>query len=272
MQIGLLTARFGKEKNFEQIVAWAAEAGFQALEMTTGHLKPKDVMADDGAKAKQTLDSAGIGLSSLAHYSGFNRKNTPEQYAEQMTDAITAAEILGVDTVCTIPGFAEPNKTKTATIKEVLPGVFEPIVKEAEKRGVKIAFENWFATNLQNLDHFQAITEVFPEHIGFNFDPSHLYWQQIDYLAAVAEFRPRIFHTHAKDVAVRKDKLARQGVLEGSWWRYVIPGFGEIAWGRYILALKEAGYDGVLSVEHEDRAFEAEEGFAAAARHLATFV
>ena len=61
-------------------------------------------------------------------------------------------------------------------------------------------------------------------------------------------------------------------MLEGGWWRYVIPGFGEIDWGRFILALREIGYDGVISVEHEDRAFSHEEGFEKALTHLSQFV
>ncbi|MBN1676308.1 MAG: sugar phosphate isomerase/epimerase [Kiritimatiellae bacterium] len=273
MHVGLLTARFRKDLNFEQIVQWAGEAGFKALEVATSHLSPGEVIADGGAKVKKLLEAAGLRISSLAHYAGFNKGNTPEKYTAAMKEVITAAEVLGVDTVCTLAGFPEGEKKKMDVIREVVPGVFGPIAEEAAKRNVRIAFENWFATNLQHLDHFKALTEALPqENVGFNFDPSHLYWQQIDYLAAVAEFGPRIFHVHAKDVALRTDKRARLGVLEGGWWRYVIPGFGDIAWGRFVLALREAGYDGVLSIEHEDRAFEAKDGFLAGLRHLSQFV
>jgi sugar phosphate isomerase/epimerase len=92
--------------------------------------------------------------------------------------------------------------------------VYEPIVKEAASKNIKIAFESWYATNLQNLDHFRALTEALPqENVGFNFDPSHLHWQQIDYLASIEEFKARIFHTHAKDVQVRTHVRNRVGVL-----------------------------------------------------------
>ena len=147
-----------------------------------------------------------------------------------------------------------------------------PAAAEAGKRGVRIALENWFSTCLQNLDHFAAVVEALPESVGFNFDPSHLCWQEIDYLAAVKEFAPRIYHTHAKDTAVDAAALRRKGVLERGWWRYVIPGFGIVDWGQYIGALRLAGYDRVLSVEHEDRAFEAEEGFERAIAFLSRFV
>jgi sugar phosphate isomerase/epimerase len=165
------------------------------------------------------------------------------------------------------------GKSKEAAIREDLPAIFRPLLEEAGARKVRLAFENWFRTNLQHLGHFRALLQTLPfENVGFNFDPSHLYWQRIDYLAAVGEFGKRIFHVHAKDVAIRPERLAQVGVLEGGWWRYVIPGFGDIPWGRFILALREAGYDGVLSVEHEDGAFDSKTGFQMALRHLSAYV
>lgn len=272
MHIGLLTARFG-DRSLDEIITWASKAGFSALEIHTRHLPPDDVLKDNGASVKAKLQEANLTISSLAHYTLFNRGGGPESYAEDMMKVIAAAEALGVDTVCTLAGFPEGEKSKMKTIEEDVACVFPPIVAEAKSKGIRIAFENWFATNLQHLDHFKALTEVLPEeHVGFNFDPSHLHWQEIDYIAAVEEFKDRIFHVHAKDVAIRSDTRARVGVLDGTWWRYVIPGFGEIPWGRFVLALREIGYDGVLSIEHEDRAFDAEEGFAAGLRHLSQFV
>ena len=273
MYLGLLTARFKEEKDLAAIASWAGKAGYKGLEVATRHLDLDSVLADDGVAVKKLLAQNGLRISSLAHYSNFNRNNTPEKYTAQMGKVMAAAETLGVDTVCTLAGFPAPGKDKMKTIREDIPGVFTPIAEEAGKKGLKIAFENWFMTNLQHLDHFRALTEVLPQkNVGFNFDPSHLLWQEIDYIAAVEEFRDRIFHIHVKDVAVRRDRRSRLGVLERGWWRYVIPGFGEIHWGRFVLALKEAGYDGVLSVEHEDRAFDAESGFAAALKQLSAFV
>ena len=138
---------------------------------------------------------------------------------------------------------------------------------------MKIALENWYATNIQHLDHWRAVFDVLPDaHFGLNFDPSHLDWQGIDVLAAVEEFRERIFHVHAKDVLVEPAKLARVGYGGDGWWRYVLPGYGRIRWGEFIGALRKIGYDDVLSIEHEDDAFPAEEGFVKAARYLNTLV
>jgi sugar phosphate isomerase/epimerase len=109
-------------------------------------------------------------------------------------------------------------------------------------------------------------------HFGLNFDPSHLDWQGIDVTAALREFRERIFHVHAKDVAVEPAVLARVGYLGDGWWRYVLPGYGRIRWGEFITQLRQQGYDGVLSIEHEDDAFPPEEGFGKAARYLGGLV
>jgi sugar phosphate isomerase/epimerase len=73
-------------------------------------------------------------------------------------------------------------------------------------------------------------------------------------------------------VAINETKRARLGVLEGGWWEYVIPGTGVIPWGPWVRALQAIGYTGVLSIEHEDRAYPAEEGFALGLRHLAHYV
>jgi sugar phosphate isomerase/epimerase len=139
--------------------------------------------------------------------------------------------------------------------------------------GIKLALENWYATNMQNLSHWELMFELVPnENFGLNFDPSHLVWQDIDYLHAVDVFGSRIFHTHAKDTEVVAHRKAWVGNQGKGWWRFVIPGLGEINWGVYIARLRKVGFDGVLSVEHEDGAVGREEGFIMAARHLHQFM
>jgi len=262
MHIGLLTKTFGKDAKFKDIVKWTSKAGFKALEISRFHLQPKDVLPDDGRKVKQLLSDYGLRVSGLEYYLGFNTGEGPAAYLRAMKELILMAAILKVDAICTFIGLPSPGKTRMQTIREEAPAVFNPLAEEAKKHDVRIAFENWYATNLLNLDHFKAVTEVLPQdNIGFNFDPSHLAWQEIDYLAAVDEFKDRIFHTHAKDVAVFNTKRSRLGVLEKGWWEYVIPGYGIISWGEYIRTLRLNGYDGVLSIEHEDKAFNAQEGF-----------
>jgi len=278
MQIGLLTSPFGKD-SFEYVVKFAAEAGFTRLEVRIGppqHIDPAAVVRDGGSAVKKLLDQHKIGLSSLAVY-----QNTldpdPKKRAEVtalLRSTVDAAKALGVDVVCTLAGMPLPGKTKMQTIEQDAPGVFKPLCEYAGERGIKIALENWFATNIQHLGHWERLFQVVPApNFGLNFDPSHLYWQQVDYIGAVEQFGPRIFHTHAKDCEVKEHRLRKVGVLESGWWRYVIPGFGGVKWGEYIGALRHtAKFDGVLSIEHEDGAVGREFGFVKGREYLAQFV
>jgi len=278
MEIGLLTSPFRNE-SLEDIIGWAAVHGFDKLEVNSapgGHLDPAAVEADGGDAVKDLVGQhSGIGISSLVMY---RNMLDPDPDARQATrDAfkaiMRAAKLLDVDVVCTMAGMPLPGKTKMKTIETEGKELFEEMCEYAGERGLKVALENWFQTNIQHLDHWRRLFELVPhENFGLNYDPSHLYWQQIDHIAAVHEFGPRIFHTHAKDCEVRRDILASVGVLEGGWWRYVIPGFGEIHWGRYIGALRDAKYDGVLSIEHEDRAMGREHGFIKGKEHLSQYV
>jgi sugar phosphate isomerase/epimerase len=96
------------------------------------------------------------------------------------------------------------------------------------------------------------------ETLGLNLDPSHLVWQLIDIPRAVRDFSSRIYHVHAKDLEINRDGLYENGVMSlGMGWQVPrMPGLGEVPWNRFMAALIAGGYDGVVSVEHEDRAFE----------------
>jgi sugar phosphate isomerase/epimerase len=109
------------------------------------------------------------------------------------------------------------------------------------------------------------------DNFGLNYDPSHLVHQQCDYMAPITMFDKRIFHTHAKDTLVNEQRRGYVGVLGQGWWRYAIPGFGDIKWGKYIGQLREIGYKGVLSIEHEDDTLGPEEGFRHGANYLNPF-
>jgi sugar phosphate isomerase/epimerase len=278
MEIGVLTAPLG-DWTLEQIAEWAGRGGFTALEVACGPgsraLDPVRVAREGPGDIPALLQRHGLRISSLAYYAN-PLDQDPERRRkvhEHLRTTVDAARVLGVDVVCTIAGMPLPGKDKRKTIEEDLPGALGPIIDEAGSKGIKIALENWYATNIENLDHWARLFEVLPQaNFGLNYDPSHLYWQGIDYLAAVNEFRNRIFHTHAKDVEIRDDRLRRVGSRSGGWWRYVIPGLGRIPWGEYIAALRRAGYNGVLSIEHEDDAVGREEGFLIARQHLEQFM
>ncbi|NLV35609.1 MAG: sugar phosphate isomerase/epimerase, partial [Clostridiaceae bacterium] len=119
---------------------------------------------------------------------------------------------------------------------------------------------------------------------GLNYDPSHLRFQLIDYIAPIAEFKDRIFHVHAKDSEVFDDKLAEYGVFnkqldsQGTgYWQFRMPGMGQVDFGAFVKALRDIGYDDVLSIEHEDPMYEGseekvKEGLLLGRSHLEKFI
>jgi sugar phosphate isomerase/epimerase len=277
MHVGILTAPL-RQKPLAEIIPWAAGLGIGGLEIEARPGSHQNLVGAGDAQLEQIgglLAQHQVAISSLACYVPL--VGVPAAQAEQarrdLEQAIELAARLGVATVCTLAGFPAAGKDRARTIAEDLPAAFRPLLDLAGQRGVRLALENWYRTNIQHLDHWRALFEVLPDaHFGLNFDPSHLDWQGIDVTAALREFRDRIFHVHAKDVAVEPALLARVGYLGDGWWRYVLPGYGRIRWGEFITQLRQQGYNDVLSIEHEDDAFAPEEGFSKAARYLSALV
>jgi sugar phosphate isomerase/epimerase len=282
MKLGLMSANL-PNLSLEQLASWAAENGFEMLELACwppGKAERRyagvthvDVTDLDANKAKQVLDVVrkhGLEISSLAYYPNPLHPDPKhrEMVVGHLKKVIVAAEMLEVPIVGTFVG---RDKDKTlednwTMFKEVWP----PIVKLAAEHNVKIAIENcpmifsndeWPGGN--NLAISPAIWrkmfEIIPDaNFGLNLDPSHLVWQFIDYVRAVYDFKERIFHVHAKDMRIDYEQLYQNGVMSlGMGWQIPrLPGLGDVKWDKFISALYGAGYDYVISIEHEDRAFE----------------
>jgi sugar phosphate isomerase/epimerase len=181
---------------------------------------------------------------------------------------VAAAGRLGVPVVGTFVG-RDPRRTVPESLRDVR-RVWPRLVEHAEEQGVTIAIENcpmifsWDewpgGTNLASTpaiwDELFAI--VPSERFGLNLDPSHLVWLMVDAERAVRDYASRIVHVHAKDLEIDRDGLYRHGTASlGMGWQVPrLPGLGEVRWDRFVAALYRAGYDGVVSVEHEDRSFE----------------
>jgi sugar phosphate isomerase/epimerase len=273
-----LTAPFSKEP-LEHVAAFAGEYGFGGMEILAGpgsnHIDLTNFTQADAERVKSLMERRALLISSLAAYVN-NTDSDPEKRAaanDTVRKAVDAAALLGVDVVCTLAGHPVAGKTKMQTIEQDCAEVFPPLADYAERKGVKLALENWYATNIQHLGHWDRLFQVVPNpNFGLNFDPSHLLWQDIDYIHAVEVFAPRIFHSHAKDTAINETKKRWIGNQhDGDWWRYVIPGLGKVDWGEYLSALRANGFNGVLSIEHEDGAVGREEGFLIAKKYLEQF-
>ena len=280
MKLGLMTAALPKME-LPELAAWAAESGFGMLEVACwpigkkdrryGGVSHVDVANLDAGQAKQIramLGRFGLDISSLGYYP--NPLNPDQAHREEvighLKKVINAAALLEVGIVGTFVG-ADQTKGAEANLEEFA-RVWPSIVKYAGERGIKIAIENcpmlWPDTwpGGSNVAYsptiWRRMFEIVPDdNFGLNYDPSHLIWQFIDEVRPIAEFRDRIFHVHAKDLEIDREMLYQDGVL-GCGFRWEIPrlpGLGEVRWDRFLAALYAAGYDFVVSVEHEDAAF-----------------
>lgn len=285
MKLGLMSAAL-PQLSLEQLAAWASQNRFGMLEIACW---PKgrsdrryagvthiDVATLDKAGAQEInelIEQHGLEISSLGYYPNPLHPD-PDHRAEvieHLKKVIVAAEMLNVPIVGTFVG-----RNKDATFEANLDQfaqIWPPIVKFAADHGIKIAIENcpmifsndeWPGGNnlAINPQIWRKMWEIIPDqNFGLNLDPSHLVWQFIDYTRVVHDFKDRIFHVHAKDMRIDREQLYQRGIMSaGMGWQIPrLPGLGEVNWAQFISALYEVGYDYVVSIEHEDRAFEATE-------------
>jgi sugar phosphate isomerase/epimerase len=277
VQVGILTAPFGREPLLD-VVRWAGANGIGSLEVAVGpgsrHCDVRTLLEGNAVdEIKAACREAGTAVTTLSAYANQldgdpERRKATNDYLKQTIDA---AQALGLGVVCTLGGMALPGKDKLKTIREDAAAVYGPLAEYAAGKGIKIALENWYATNLQGFDTFDAMFEAVPNsNFGLNYDPSHLIWQGVDYLDGVNRYAQRIFYVHAKDCEMLEWRRRLVGWLGRGWWRYTIPGTGDIAWGPFIGRLRTIKYDGPLSIEHEDGSIGREEGFLLGKRFLET--
>ena len=277
----------------EKLFKWASEKGFEAIEVATlpgcRHLPPEKVAKGDVGEIRRMAKECGIAISGVAYLSQDYLSIDLEKRRraiEQLKRVIDVCADLDVKTANTqvYPSIFERGRKETREKNlELMSEAFRPVVDYAKEHEVKIALENWTETLMYNPPTWDMVFEAIPDKaLGLNFDPSHLVWQQIDYLEVARKFSERIYHVHAKDTEIIRSRLAYMGVMESGpylrdppptlWWRFRTPGWGEIDWRSLITVLREAGYDHVLSIEHEDPIFDIEEGLVKGLKYLSKLV
>lgn len=285
MKLGLFTAAF-PNKSLEDIAQWSALNGFETLEIAcwplskaerryagVTHIDVTQLTSQDAGKIKDKLSKHNLSISALGYYPNILDPDldTQKYSINHLKKVIEAARLLGVDTVGTFIG-RDQNKNIDDNF-ENFSRIWPDIVHFAGDQQVKIAIENCpmiFSNDEwpggKNLATTPAIWrrmwEIIPdENFGLNLDPSHLILQMIDYQRVVREFGKRIFHVHAKDLMIDWNGVYDHGVLsQGIGWQIPrLPGLGDVQWDKFIAALYAAGYDHVISIEHEDRNFEGSE-------------
>jgi sugar phosphate isomerase/epimerase len=279
MKLGFLTACL-PQLPLDEIAAWAAAHDYEALEVATwpstgsrdfeaSHIDVTDFGDRQADEVRALFDKHGLTLSSLAYYE--NNLHPDEtrraEIAAHVRANVDAAQRLGVDHVGTFigrhPGLSV--KENIALAERELP----PLVEYAGERGVKIIIENcvmegWHPDGYPgNLAYSPELWEwMFGLGLYLNYDPSHLLWLGIDPVAALRPYLDRIPHAQAKDAQLDPRARDRHGFFgrtveradgwDSGWWRYRVPGLGDVDWRRIVDTLYEGGFTGVLSVEHED--------------------
>lgn len=279
MKLGFLTACL-PGRSLAEIAGWAAGHGYRALEVaawpdlgdrpfTATHIDADTLTPRRQDEIRALFDGHGLTLSSLAFYDN-NLHPDPSARAGingHLLRLVEVAGMLGVPTVGTFVG-----RDPTVAVRENLSQaekVFAPIVDRAGELGVKIVIENcvmegWHPDGYPgNLAYSPELWEwMFDLGLYLNYDPSHLIWMGIDPVAALRPYVAKVAHAQAKDIQVFPEKrnhfgwpgrtVVRDDPWDVGWWRYRVPGLGQIDWPRIVDTLYEGGFDGVLSVEHED--------------------
>ncbi|AQZ66283.1 sugar phosphate isomerase [[Actinomadura] parvosata subsp. kistnae] len=268
MKLGFLTACL-PESDLTDIARWAATQGFEALEVAgwpspddRNHIRVDRFDSAECERVRRIFTETGLTLSSIAYYENNLHPTAGKEVNAHVRRCIDAAAALGCPTVGTFvgrdPGLPVKENLDRAT------DVFGPLVEYARQHGVDIVIENcvmksWHPDGYPgNLAYSPELWEwMFSLGLKLNYDPSHLVALGIDPVAALTPYVDNIAHVQAKDTQLLPGQIDRYGFYgpisgEKGWYRFRVPGLGQVDWTRVIDALYEGGYDGVVSVEHED--------------------
>ncbi len=287
MKLGFVSDSLGG-MTFEQMLDSAVSLGVSGVEMNTGgwstapHFDLAAMKADAGARKRFLAAFADRGLEVIALNANGNPLHpTQPQQGECLKDTIRIAGEMGISTVVTMSGLPAgregdlmPNwvvsswPPETQEIlryqwQEKLIPFWTGIAELARASGVeRIALELHGNQCVYNVPSLLKLREAVGPVIGANLDPSHLFWMGADPLVAAEALGAAVHHVHAKDTFLNPPKQATTSLLEnGSLmdiparsWSYITLGFGhgEEWWRQFCYRLKMAGYDGWLSIEHED--------------------
>jgi sugar phosphate isomerase/epimerase len=302
MKLGLFTPVFGKLDVKAMLAKVRTLEQVQAIEIGTGgwpghdHVDVDALLANQGCarEYRQMIADAGLTISALSCH---NNPLHPDRATARIADdvfrkTVRLAAQLEVPVVVTFsgcPGDSDDAKHPSWVTCPWPPEFLDVLEWQWEKQavpywcgaahfaadhGVKIALEAHPGFLVYNVDTALKLRQAVGPNLGVNFDPSHLFWQGVDVPTAIRALGDGIFHVHAKDVALDPRNVAVNGVIdtksyrrmgERSWlFRSVGWGHDELEWKRIVTALRLAGYDYVMSIEHEDALASVDEGLRAA--------
>ncbi len=272
MKIGLVTYYA------PEIADIAQEVGFNSLELFVNpgtSLDLNHITKEQVHKLVDELQNRGLDICSIT--CSVNHLERDPQKRKQNQDyflqAIRMSKLFGTRLLTTNP-WADPQSSPEENLK-IFADSFLQYAQAAEREGVLIALENCphytpYPYQVGSIGYspemWDAMFEAVPSRaVGLEFDPSHLFWLGIDIPKAIRDYGERIFAFHAKDCEIDRDALQRYGIIgrqfgtknkwDMGWWRYRIPGLGQISWKEVVKALLDIGYQGPIVIEHEDPVF-----------------
>lgn len=295
MKIGFVSDSLGT-LSFEAMLDHAASLGVAGVEINTGgwsqapHIDMPHLRESPSARRAfvQAFEARNLEIIAL-NINGNPLHPVDRRQSEQLHDTIRLAGDLGIAKICTMSGLPEgqegdrlpnwvvsswPQEVQTAKewqFKERVVPYWEKILTLAPQYGVtQFALEMHGGQWAYNVPNFLRLRDALGPMIGANLDPSHMFWMGADPLCAIDALGDAIFHVHAKDAGFNPARHGVTSSLENGplglpserAWSYLTLGYGHdtLWWRQFCYRLRMVGYDGWLSIEHEDPLFDPVEG------------
>jgi sugar phosphate isomerase/epimerase len=299
MRVGLFTDGLAQRPRADAL-RFCAERGVTDVELGAGgyspapHLDLETLLASGDARARLLAELADAGAALAALNASGNplhpQAEVREAHDRALRGAIRLAGLLGVERVVAMSGC--PGGPGDAAWPVFAGGAWLPDMEglwawqweervvpywaelsawaAREAPGLAVCLELHPGASVYNAESYRRLRAVTGPNVLVNLDPSHFFWQGIDPVATIEALAGAIGFAHGKDTVLHPERIARHGVLDFRWpadaetmpWHFCAVGGGhdERTWSRILAALVEAGYDGVVSIEHEDPVLSPEDG------------
>jgi sugar phosphate isomerase/epimerase len=254
MKIAFYTSTFN-DRPVEETLDFARDAGFDAIEIDIGsHIKTPDQVDS----VMRSADERGLAVAAVTLF-GNQLDPDAEKRASLRAGTRDFAQALaasGAPILVLFPG-RDPTVSEDANYQDFADHAAGLL---AHAPRLAIAIENWpgpandyIATTPGG---WRRLFDLVPDaRFGVEFDPSHLIRVGVDVSPAYDELKGRVKIIHAKDASIDAARLQEVGYHGAGWWRYRLPGRGALDWRKFLAHAKASGFDGVVSVEHEDADF-----------------
>jgi sugar phosphate isomerase/epimerase len=247
-------------------IEFAAAEGFKSLELTAAPKSRLDaavVTDEEIGKIKGVISRVGLEVSALGHAVNHT---APDKAERERINAYTCKIIelagkMGVPYLATMSGNM-PGRPFQEQVDEIVRVYNERYFPLCQKHSVRILWEPWpegpnVATGPIG---YEALFKAFGDspHVGIQYDASHLVRQFMDPIHCMRDYIGKIYNMHLKDTEIFWPVLKRGGINPPNrtrWWRYRIPGYGQVDWPQVFTVLMDAGYQGSMNIEHEDETY-----------------